>query len=104
MPVIFFAHRFFNGEQRFKGVMFSMQIKVRLHDILQDKVAGYAGSAEGAFDYQLPVGVPVSHLLKVLELDSRYVGLMVVNGRQAGKDYSLQDGDRLELFSPMSGG
>ena len=81
-----------------------MQIKVRLHDILQDKVAACASHAKGDFEYQLPASATVSHLLKDLGLDSRYVGLVVVNGRQAGKEYSLQDGDRVELFSPMSGG
>lgn len=81
-----------------------MQIKVRLHDILKDKVAGCAGSSEGAFDFLLTADATVSQLLKDLGLDSHYVGLVVVNGRQAGKDYRLQDDDRVELFSPMSGG
>lgn len=81
-----------------------MQIKVRLHDVLKDKVAGCTASAKGDFDFRLTADAPVSQLLQDLGLDSRNVGLVVVNGRQVGKDYRLQDSDRVELFSPMSGG
>ena len=51
-----------------------MQIKVRLHDILKDKVAGCAGSAKGDFEFRLPADATVSQLLKDLGLDSHYVG------------------------------
>ncbi len=81
-----------------------MHIAVQLHDILKSKVEACPVSVEGTFDYQLPAGASVSFLLQDLGLDNRFVGLVVVNGLQADKDYRLLDGDRVELFSPMSGG
>ncbi len=81
-----------------------MHIAVHLHDILKSKVKAFPVSAEGSFDYQLSAGASINLFLQDLGLDRRYVGLVVVNGRQAAKDYCLQDGDRVELFSPMSGG
>lgn len=81
-----------------------MQIIVHLHDILRDKVVGCADSAKGEFEFLLPAEASVRQLLQDLGLEHRFVGLVVVNGQQANKDYSLQDGDRVELFSPMSGG
>jgi len=43
-------------------------------------------------------------LLKEIGLKSSSVGLVIVNGRQAAKDYRLKNGDRVELFAPLSGG
>jgi sulfur carrier protein ThiS len=79
-------------------------IVLHLHDILKSKVKTFPNRIDGAFDYQLTAGASVGQLLQDLGLDHCYVGLVVVNGRQAAKDYCLQDGDRVELFSPMSGG
>lgn len=81
-----------------------MLIKLRLHEVLNDKVSGCASCVKGDFEYQLPTGTAVSSLLKDIGLKSSSVGLVIVNGRQAAKDYRLKDGDRVELFAPLSGG
>jgi sulfur carrier protein ThiS len=81
-----------------------MLIKLRLHDVLNDKVSGCASNAKGVFAHQLPEGAAVSTLLKEVGLDSSSIGLVIINGRQAAKDYRLKDGDRVELFAPLSGG
>lgn len=81
-----------------------MVIYVRLHDILIDKVQCAGGFTRGCTLQELPEGSPVSDLLRALHLDRKLVGLIVVNGRQAGPDHTLRNGDHVSLFSPMSGG
>ncbi len=81
-----------------------MQVKVRLHDILKDRVKNATGDSSGIIRKELPEEASVKTLLTLLDFDSEVVGLVTVNGRQAKLDSRLKDGDSLELFSPMSGG
>ncbi len=81
-----------------------MQVKVRLHDILRDRVKNTSGDSSGIIIKELSEEASVSTLLTQLGFDSELVGLVTVNGRQAKPDFRLKDGDSLELFSPMSGG
>jgi sulfur carrier protein ThiS len=81
-----------------------MQVKVRLHDILKDRVKNAAKDSSGIISKELPEEASVKNLLTLLGFDSELVGLVTVNGRQAKPDFRLKDGDSLELFSPMSGG
>ena len=81
-----------------------MQVKVRLHDILKDRVKNATGDCSGIIRKELPEEASVKTLLTQLGFDSELVGLVTVNGRQAKLDFRLKDGDSLELFSPMSGG
>jgi len=81
-----------------------MQVKVRLHDILKDRVKNASGESSGIIITELSEEASVSTLLTLLGFDSELVGLVTVNGRQAKLDFRLKDGDSLELFSPMSGG
>jgi sulfur carrier protein ThiS len=81
-----------------------MQVTVRLHDILKDRVKNITGESSGILVKELPEEASVSTLLNLLGFDCELVGLVTVNGRQAKPDFRLKDGDSLELFSPMSGG
>lgn len=81
-----------------------MHVTVCVHDILKKHIADFLGSLQGDIELQLPTGAAVSSLLKDIGLKSSSVGLVIVNGRQAAKDYRLKDGDRVELFAPLSGG
>ncbi len=81
-----------------------MQVRVRLHDILKDRVKNVSGDSSGIIRKELPEEASVKTLLTLLGFDSELVGLVTVNGRQAKPDFRLKDGDSLELFSPMSGG
>lgn len=81
-----------------------MQVKVRLHDILKDRVKNTSGDSSGIIIKELSEEASVSTLLALLGFDNELVGLVTVNGRQAKPDFRLKDGDSLELFSPMSGG
>jgi sulfur carrier protein ThiS len=81
-----------------------MQVRVRLHDILKDRVKNVSGDSSGIIRKELPEEASVKTLLTLLDFDSEVVGLVTVNGRQAKLDSRLKDGDSLELFSPMSGG
>jgi sulfur carrier protein ThiS len=81
-----------------------MKVKVRLHDILKDRVKSAAKDSSGIISIELPEEASVETLLTLLGFDRELVGLVTVNGRQAKPDFRLKDGDSLELFSPMSGG
>jgi sulfur carrier protein ThiS len=81
-----------------------MQVKVKLHDILKDRVKNATGETSGIIRKELPEEASVKTLLSLIGFDNELVGLVIVNGRQAKLDFRLKDGDSLELFSPMSGG
>ncbi|MBW6464009.1 MAG: MoaD/ThiS family protein [Dethiobacteria bacterium] len=81
-----------------------MLIKLRLHDILKEKVGAGRADGDGILKQQLRDGSTVNDLVVSLGLNREYVGLIIVNGRQAAFEFSLNEGDSVELFSPMSGG
>jgi sulfur carrier protein ThiS len=81
-----------------------MQVKVRLHDILRDRHKNCSADHSDIIILDLAEEITVDTLLTQLDFNNELVGLVTVNGRQAGIDFKLKDGDSLELFSPMSGG
>ncbi len=81
-----------------------MEITVRLHDILKDRVISQYPEARGSFILELPEEAKVRDLACSLGLSDQHIGLIVINGSQAKLGESLNRGDRVELFSPMSGG
>lgn len=81
-----------------------MLIKLRVHDILKEKVEADLVDGDGIMKWQLADGSTGNDLVVSLGLNREYVGLIIVNGKQAAFEFSLNEDDRVELFSPMSGG
>lgn len=78
-------------------------IHIKLHDILRNK-AKLDGNHFGFFQMEVKSGLSVRHLLKLLGLDDCWVGLVIINKKQVDFQSVIEDGDKIEIFSPMSGG
>lgn len=79
-----------------------MSILVKLSSSLRASRAGYdplAGLAAEA----LP-GETVAGLVRRLGLAAGDIKVIMVNGRKAGPETELKDGDRVGLFPPVGGG
>jgi len=59
------------------------------------------GEKEASIDC---AGLTVNEALAELGIPSLLVALVMVNDRQEGKDYRLQDGDRVLIMSVLGGG
>lgn len=59
-----------------------MLIKIRLHDILKDKLETEKVSEKGETKQQFPAGSTVDDLINSLDLKRDMIGLITVNGRQ----------------------
>lgn len=59
---------------------------------------------ENAEAFQVEQGTRVEKLMEDLGIPGDSVKLIFVNGKRQGRDYCLQDGDRLGLFPPVGGG
>ena len=57
---------------------------------------------EGRWD--VPEGATPGYVLQMLRLSEQEAGIFFINGRKVGKDHAMQEGDDLEVFSPISGG
>ena len=79
-------------------------VKVKLHDILKDRKSFTEGKSAGFMARKIEENSSAEDLVSLLGFDRELVGLVVVNGRQVGFSYRLQEGDEVSLFSPMSGG
>ena len=53
---------------------------------------------------ELPVGTTVGQVVHSLRVPDELERLTVVNGRDAGPDHVLSDGDVLSLFPTLAGG
>ena len=49
-------------------------------------------------------GMSISRILEELKIDSKDVGILLVNSRHAEPDYQLQEGDTLAIFPLIGGG
>jgi sulfur carrier protein ThiS len=58
----------------------------------------------GAREVKLPSGAEVGDLLEYLGVSRNDVGVIVINGKDAGFDRPLTDGDRVTLISHIYGG
>lgn len=79
-----------------------MVINIQLHTVLQSQAP--AGSM-GRLVLELPDGSNISDLLAALALPLP-VGslLLVLNGRMAGEEDMLEDGDRVNIMPALEGG
>ncbi len=80
-----------------------MIIRVKLRDTLKSRARANLPDP-GPGEMTLPAGATVNDLVLKLGLEKELIGLIVVNKRQRGYEDKLQDGDLVELFSPMAGG
>ena len=83
-----------------------MQVFVNLHDVLKQKVKKdlLEKVNKEKLSVDLPEKADVLALLDLIGLEQSLVGLTIVNKKQADLNCKLEDGDIIELFSPMSGG
>lgn len=79
-----------------------MNVTVHLHTILQRQTPE---GLVGRLSISLPEDTTVARLLDLLkiEMDPEHL-LLVVNGRTAGLQRVLQDGDQVNLMPAISGG
>ncbi len=77
-----------------------MQIHIRLHGILRDKLPP---DAKGVTVLDLPPGSRVKDVLAHFQI-RRQVGVAVNEEVELGLDHPLQDGDRVEVFGVAAGG
>ena len=59
------------------------------------------GEKEASID---GAGLTVNEALAELGIPSLLVALVMINGRQEGKDYRLQDGEQVLIMSVLGGG
>ncbi len=74
-----------------------MKITVKLYAVLQ-----IGRFREKELDY--PCGSTVGDVVNNLELPSKHVDILLVNGRHVDKGYLLQDGDVMSLLPMVEGG
>ena len=59
---------------------------------------------ENAGEFPVKEGTSVEKLMANLGIPGDWVKLIFVNGKKQGREYCLQDGDRVGLFPPVGGG
>ena len=62
--------------------------------------AGRAGGGE----FEFPEATTVAQALGRIKVPLEEAKIIFVNGRHAGPETALQDGDRLSVFPPVGGG
>lgn len=75
-------------------------ITVRLFTFLNN----YYPENDGFLHVQYEEGLTIKKVLEQINLDAGMVGLILVNGRTAGRDYKLFEGDSVELYPIFGGG
>jgi molybdopterin converting factor small subunit len=53
---------------------------------------------------EIPEGITVAMVLKMLNVPSELNKIVIVNGRHSAYDYILEPGDTLVFFPPLEGG
>ncbi len=77
-----------------------MRVQVKLFAGLRK----LAPEGKSPFPLDLPEGATVGELLKVLGVPEDKPKILLVNGRHAGNDQALRDGDEVSIFPPVAGG
>ena len=62
------------------------------------------GAQGSACDVEVPEGTQVNDLLSRFGVPEKQSQMILVNGRDAGSDRVLQDGDVVAVFPAMAGG
>lgn len=67
----------------------------------------FATFREGRFkveEWELPEGTKAEEILRRLNIKSGEVAILLINGRDAAPDKTLNPGDIISLFPPVGGG
>ncbi|HNB51117.1 MAG TPA: MoaD/ThiS family protein [Anaerolineales bacterium] len=78
-----------------------MQISVRLHSALREKLPA---EAKGRATLTLPDGATVHNLLTHFQLQNNVVGISVNDDLEIEASHPLHDGDHVEFFRVVGGG
>ncbi len=79
-----------------------MIVLVKLYALLRDHHPGPNRSEP--LPVELPDGATAADLVPALQLPEKLVRSVFINNAAAGLDTVLRDGDRINLFPPVSGG
>lgn len=71
---------------------------------LQASLAQYSPSGKSVFQYELPEGASVTALADRLGIPDELSSVAVIGDENVGPSHKLQDGDRVTLIPPLSGG
>ena len=77
-----------------------MSVQVTLYSILKR----YAGDTQGQIQMPFIAGEDVAGLLERLGIARFEVLLIILNGKTSPLEQTLQQGDRVDIYPPMSGG
>ena len=75
---------------------------VRLFGTLPKTIKDY--DADTGIMVIVPEGSTVADLIQILDLETRQVGMVFLNGVLVAPDRELEDGAELKLFQPIAGG
>jgi molybdopterin converting factor small subunit len=64
----------------------------------------YAAENSGSFEIELAEGADLQRLLDAMHVPPDIAPFTAVNGRKAGRDHRLRNGDEIVLFTHMEGG
>jgi len=79
-----------------------MKVQVRLFATLSAFLPPHADGDSGAL--VIDEGATVGQVMRMLHVPADFPCLTVVNGRDAGPEQILADGDALTMFPPLAGG
>lgn len=77
---------------------------MRLTVELQAGLARYSPTGNNVFEHDLPEGASVTALADSLGIPDELASVVVVGDENVGPSHKLQDGDRVTLIPPLSGG
>lgn len=79
-------------------------MKVRVKLLVTYRKYLPAGAQGGACDIDVPPSILVGNLLSELGVPAKESMVILVNGRDAGRDHILEDNDVVAIFPAMAGG
>nr|NJM04714.1 MoaD/ThiS family protein [Desulfobacula sp.] len=77
---------------------------MRIHVTLYSEFKTFAPGGTGSFDLDLPPGASLGHCFDCLNIPENSGHTALVNGRRAGLDTLLRQGDHLVVFPLICGG
>ena len=77
---------------------------MRIHVTLYSEFKKFAPGGTGSFDLTLPPGASLGHCFEHLNIPETSAHTALINGRRAGRDTLLREGDFLVVFPLICGG